>query len=348
MAESMKIDRFEIGGSHPPFVIAEAGVNHNGSLELAFELVDAAVAAGSHAVKFQAFKADRLVTRTAAMAGYQARNTGRAESQHEMLRRLELGPDEFGELQRYCDQQGILFLCTPFDRESAEELLALGVPALKVSSGEVTNLPFLEFLARQGVPVILSTGMADLGEVEAAVRTVQAGGAPLALLHCTTDYPCSPGDVNLRAMETMRQAFGVPVGYSDHTEGIEVTLAAVAMGAGIIEKHFTLSRDLPGPDHKASLEPDELRSLTLGAARIWQALGNGRKLPAPKEYAMRATVRKSLVAAADLAEGLVLGPEHLEIKRPGTGIAPSMYGQVLGRPLRRAVKAGTVLTWEDV
>ena len=269
MVTSIQIGARVIGPDRPCFVIAEAGVNHDGGLEKAVRLVEVAVEAGADAVKFQTFKAERLVTASAAKADYQVRATGSSEPQAQMLRRLELADDDHRELMRQCDRHGILFLSTPFDEGSVDLLANLGVQAFKVASGDVTNFPLLIHIASKGRPVILSTGMSSLGEVEAAVRTLEhAGTRELALLHCVSNYPAEPGDANLRAMETMARAFRVPVGYSDHTLGIEVTLAAVALGACVVEKHFTLDRTLPGPDHHMSLEPDELATLIRGIRTV--------------------------------------------------------------------------------
>lgn len=338
----------DIGPGHPCFLIAEAGVNHNGDIELARRLVDAAAEAGADAVKFQTFSADRLATAAAPQADYQKRNTGMEESQYSMLKRLELSEEAHRELLRHCRERGILFLSSPFDEESAEFLEALGVAAFKIPSGEITNTPFLAHVARKGKPLIVSTGMSTLDEVRAAVAAIrQAGYPPLALLHCVSSYPAAPEDVNLRAMAALRHAFDVPVGYSDHTDGIEIALAAVALGACIIEKHFTLDRSLPGPDHKASLEPAELASLAATIRRVEAALGDGVKRPAQREENTAMAARKSLVAARDLAAGSILQREDLAIRRPGTGLPPGRLESVVGRRLLRPAAAGTVLT-EDL
>ena len=339
--------QIESNASSTCFVIAEAGVNHNGSLDLAFRLVDAAAEAGADAVKFQTFQADKLVTASARKAVYQAQTTGADQSQYEMLRQLELGFDDFRKIKDYCRQQGILFLSTPFDEASADFLDSLDVAAIKIGSGEITNLPFLGYIARKGRPVILSTGMSTLGEVEAAVGGIRgAGDPPLALLHCTSNYPALPETVNLRAMMTLKAAFGLPVGYSDHTQGIEISLAAAALGARILEKHFTLDRHLPGPDHPASLEPAELAALVRGVRKVTTALGDGRKLPTQSELDVAAVARKSLVAARAISAGAVLAEADIAIKRPGTGLPPGMLSLLLGRRLRLDVAAGEVFTLE--
>ncbi|MEI9897623.1 MAG: N-acetylneuraminate synthase [Chthoniobacter sp.] len=325
----------EIGPDRPVFIIAEAGVNHNGDLALARRLVDAAVEAGADAVKFQAFKAEEVVSVGAAKAEYQVATSGGGESQLDMVRKLELSAAAFRELQTYCTQRGILFLATPFDFGSVDLLAEMNVPLFKISSGEVTNLPFLEYVAGQGKPLILSTGMCFLGEVDEAVRLLQrAGVEELVLLHCTSNYPTRPEDVNLRAMQTLGAAFGLPVGYSDHTTGIAVSLAAAALGACVIEKHFTLDRTLPGPDHQASLEPAELTAMVRGIRTIEAALGDPIKQRVASEDGVAQVARRSLVASRDLAAGTVLTRDLIAIKRPGTGLQPALLAHLLGRKLR--------------
>ncbi|MDT4969343.1 MAG: N,N-diacetyllegionaminate synthase [Acidobacteriota bacterium] len=337
----------EVGPGHSCFVIAEAGVNHNGSLESALQLVDVAVQAGADAIKFQTFKAEHLVTSDAPKAAYQLRNTGTTESQYEMLLGLELSHEAHRVLMSYCSQRDILFMSTPFDEESADFLDELGVPVFKLPSGEITNLPFITHVARKGKPLIVSTGMAWMSEVEAAVQSITAcGNQDFILLHCVSNYPAEAADVNLRAMRAMEEKFNVPVGYSDHTSGIEVALAAVALGACIIEKHFTLSRDLPGPDHRASLEPEELTAMVRGIRLIEAALGHGRKEPAASEAETASIARRSLVAARDIEAGTKLTEALISIKRPGSGLSPAMLPQVLGRRMRVPARAGTLLTLE--
>lgn len=334
-----------VGPGQPCFVIAEAGVNHNGDVGQARRLIDVAVEAGADAVKFQTFRSEAVVSAAAPKAAYQRATTGAAESQLEMVRRLELPFEAFRELRAYAREAGIVFLSTPFDQESADFLASMDVPALKVASGEITNLPFLEHLARKGKPMLVSTGMSDLEEVRAAVEAIRAAGnAEIALLHCVSNYPAQAASSNLRAMETMRTKLGVPVGLSDHTLGIEVSLAAVALGACILEKHFTLDRDLPGPDHKASLEPGELKALVAGIRTVESALGDGIKQPVEEERETRAVARRSLVAARDLPAGTVLTEDAVAILRPGTGLPPSARASVLGKRVRRAVSAGTPIT----
>jgi len=330
------------------FLIAEAGVNHNGDLGLARALVDVAAAAGADAVKFQTFTADGLVTRTAPTAAYQQRAPGGQASQHAMLSALELSPAAHEALWAHCASRGIEFLSTPFDVESAHYLKRLGVRRLKISSGDVTNLPMLEVVGGLGLPVILSTGMADLDEVDAAVATLRASGlTDLVILQCVSNYPADPALTNLRAMDTLAQRFGVPVGLSDHSPGLAVAIAAVARGAVCVEKHFTVDRSLPGPDHQASLLPEELSELVRAVREVESALGDGVKRPAPSELPIRLVARKSLVAGRDLPAGTVLRREDLVILRPGTGLPPSALPRVVGRRIARAVDADSPLT-EDM
>jgi N-acetylneuraminate synthase len=336
-----------VGSKHSCFVVAEAGVNHNGELQKALEMVDVAASAGADAIKYQTFQADELASPEAPKAGYQAEATGSKESQLEMLRRLQLAPDAHRALLARCQQRGIQFLSSPFDEASADFLEELGVPAFKVPSGELTNLPFLRYLAQKGRPLIVSTGMSDMGEVAAAVAAVrEAGGRDLALLQCVSRYPADPTEANLKAMATLRERFGVPVGFSDHTLGVEVSLAAVALGAAVIEKHFTLNRRLPGPDHAASLEPPELELLVRGIRTVEAALGSGEKVPAPAEQETARVARKSLVAVRDIPAGTTLAQEHIAVRRPGTGLPPSQLPAVLGRRTCVPVSAGAVITLE--
>ena len=305
-------------------------MNHNGSFDLACRLVDAAKAAGADCIKFQTFRAQNLVSRNAGKADYQKDTTGDG-SQADMLTKLELSYDAFSHLKQYCGEVGITFLSTPFDLESAAFLDELGVPFWKIPSGEVTNLPYLEALAKTGRPVVMSTGMCEMEEIEAAIRVLRENGtSDIRLLHCNTEYPTPFADVNLRAMETMRRAFGVEVGYSDHTKGIEVPIAAAALGAAIIEKHFTLDQNMDGPDHKASLEPDELAAMVSAIRNIEQALGSGEKTASPSERKNIAVARKSIVAKRAIKAGERLTEENLTVKRPGSGISPMRWRDVLG------------------
>jgi N-acetylneuraminate synthase len=334
-----------VGQGHRCFVIAEAGVNHNGESALAHRLVELAADAGADAVKFQTFDPDLVVAAGARKADYQIANTGSGESQREMLQRLALSRADFQKLAIHAAERGILFLSTPFDEGSADFLEGLGLAAFKVPSGEITNLPFLAHLAAKGRPIILSTGMSTLVEVGRALETIEAHGAPrVALLHCVTNYPAAPADCNLGAMETMRRAFRVPVGWSDHTLGLTVSLAAVAAGADMVEKHFTTDRSLPGPDHAASLEPAELRELVTSIRTVEASRGTGRKEPAPSEAANAALVRRSLHAARELIPGHVLAPADLVALRPGTGVPPAARDRLVGRTVRTRIALGEMLS----
>lgn len=344
MVSEVDIGGRKVGAGHPCFLMAEAGVNHNGDIRLARQLVDVAAAAGVDAVKFQTFIAESLISPVAEKADYQRATTGAGESQLDLVKKLELSFDSFRDLYAYCRRKKVMFLSTPFDEASVDFLDELGVMAFKISSGEVTNLPFLAYVARKGKPVILSTGMSTLGEVEAAVQTVQAeGSTQLMLLHCVSNYPAAPENVNLRAMRTLSAAFGVPVGYSDHTLGNEVALAAVARGACLIEKHFTLDRKLPGPDHQASSEPAELRALVEGVRKVEASLGDGLKKPADSERGIADVARRSVVAACDMAIGTVVTADMLVNKRPGNGLPPVMRTYLLGRSTRVAIRAGELV-----
>jgi N-acetylneuraminate synthase len=342
--QQVRIGNKSIGPGQPVFVIAEAGVNHNGDLKMARALIDVAVEAGADAVKFQTFRAERLVTPDAPKAEYQLQTSGDSESQFEMLRRLELSADAHRELQSYCHERGIIFLSTPFDEEAVDLLDELGVPAFKISSGDLTNSPLLEHVAGRGKPVILSTGMSELSELIEAVSVLNLAGCENpVLLHCVSNYPAAPDEVNLRAMQTMRSAFDVPVGFSDHTEGIDVALAAVATGACVIEKHFTLDRTLEGPDHRASLEPAELRELVRSIRRVEKALGSGRKVPTASEMETARVARRSLVAARDIPAGATLERDMVVMRRPGTGLSPAALDTILGQQTTREIAAGTLL-----
>jgi len=333
-----------VGQGQPAFVIAEAGVNHNGDLATACGLVDAAVAAGADAVKFQTFNAELVASIGAPKAAYQLRTTDARESQLEMLKKLELSPQAHQELMDRCRQRGILFMSSPFDAASADLLEQVGVSVFKIASGEVTNLPLLKHVSGKGLPVILSTGMSDLSEVDEAIRVMrETGNERIVLLHCVSCYPAEAADSNLRAMGTMEREFGVPVGFSDHTTGIEVSLAAIALGACVIEKHLTLDRSMPGPDHCASLVPAEFAALARGVRTVESALGHGRKEPAAAEDDTMAVARRSLVAASDILEGTRLTEEMIAVKRPGTGLAPRELPRLVGRTARVPISAGTLL-----
>ena len=315
-------------------IIAEAGVNHNGDIEIAKKLVDAAVDAGADYVKFQTFKADKLATLDAKKAPYQLAKTSSNESQHSMLKSLELTPDMHQTLKQYCDQSNIKFLSSAFDIESLKFLMKFEIPIIKVPSGEITNLPYLRYIGSLFKPVILSSGMATLGEVEGALDVLLKQGLNrkyITVLHCNTEYPTPMSDVNLKAMCMIGRAFNVDIGYSDHTLGIEVAIAAVAMGAKIIEKHLTLDRAMPGPDHAASLEPNEFSLMVQGIKNIEMALGSGIKKPSPSEYKNINIARKSIVACDHIKKGELLTEFNLAVKRPGSGISPMQWDNILGK-----------------
>lgn len=312
------------------FIIAEAGVNHNGSFELACKLVDAAKTAGVDCIKFQTFRSNNLVSHNAQKAEYQKGTTGDG-SQVDMLKKLELSFEEFLKLKDYCDEAGICFLSTPFDFDSIEFLSTIDMPFWKIPSGEITNYPYLVALAKTGKPVVMSTGMCEMKEIQAAIDILRKNGTKeIRLLHCNTEYPTPFEDVNLRAMKTMRDAFGLEIGYSDHTKGIEVPIAAVALGATVIEKHFTLDRNMEGPDHKASIEPCELSAMVQSIRHIESALGSGDKTPSSSERKNMTVARKSIVAKKHISFGEILTEENITVKRPGTGINPMRWNEVIG------------------
>ena len=349
MKSGFDIGSHRIANDGRCFVIAEAGVNHNGDVGLAHRLVDVAADAGADAVKFQTFQADRLVSAGSPKAKYQIENTSAEGSQGDMLAELELTRDEFGSLFEHARQRGIVFISTPFDEQSASELLSIGVPAFKVSSGDLTNRGLLRYLGALKKPVIISTGMSYLGEVEQAVGCLQdANAEAVAILQCTSNYPAPPEAINLRVMETLRLAFGVPVGYSDHTAGLPVALASAARGAAILEKHFTLDRALPGPDHKASIVPNELAALVKGIRDIEMALGGARKVPEAAEQDTRLVARRSLFFCRSIDLGAFVREEDLIALRPGTGLSPMDIGRVIGRRARRAVKPGRMVEIGDL
>lgn len=369
------IGRKKIGAGQPVFIIAEAGVNHNGKLSLAKKLIDAAEEAGADAVKFQTFSADELVTKNAGKAGYQERNEehptsilpskeGRRqtrESQYAMLKRLELPRAWHAELKKHAEKKGLVFLSTPFSLDDAQFLKRLGVAAVKVGSSDANNIPYLRQIALWGLPIILSTGMCTLREVQETVRTIQnpspLGGTPfrkgrikstpLILMHCTTNYPTPFEEANLRAIQTLQKAFKVPVGFSDHTLGYEAACAAVALGASVMEKHITLDRNLPGPDHKASVEPEEFRNFVRHIRNTEAALGTGEKVPFKSEREIARAARKSIVTTAAVKKGERFTEDTLGIKRPGTGLPPKMYDSVIGERATRDIPADTLISKHD-
>lgn len=338
------------------FIIAEAGVNHNGSIEMALELIDVAAHAGADAVKFQTFKAEQLARPGANKADYQHQSGGEGEDQLAMLKRLELQESTYPKLIERCNSLGIEFLSTPFDHDSATFLTALGMKKIKIPSGEITNLPFLQYLADLRLPIILSTGMATLEEVSEAVETIKSSWLKfdirsedyLTLLHCTSNYPAQPQDVNLRAMATMRDKFNLSVGYSDHTLGITISVAAVALGAMVIEKHFTLDCSLEGPDHRASLNPSELTNMVCQIRSVELALGNGDKIPSKNELPVRDVARRSVTLIKAVRSGEKITVEMLSLMRPGSGVAPKYLNDIVGMKSIRDLPAWTTLTWDDV
>ena len=317
------------------FVIAEAGVNHNGDVELAKKLVDIAAESGADAVKFQTFKTENLVTKTSA--------------QYKMLKKLELDYEEFKELYNYAKKKNIIFLSTPFDFESVNFLNELDIPAFKISSGDLTNIPFLEYVAEKKKPIILSTGMATLGEIEEAINTIKnIGNKDIILLHCISAYPAKLETLNLRAINVLREAFKLPVGFSDHSLGIYTPIAAIALGAVIIEKHFTLDKNLPGPDHRASLSPEELKEMVKAIRLIEEALGDGIKKPIPEEKETKKASRRSIVARTNISKGSIITKEKITFKRPGIGLPPKYYKYIVGKMATRDITADEAIYWRDV
>ena len=345
----IKIGDKLVGDGEPCFIIAEAGVNHNGEVELAKKLIDMAKEAKVDAIKFQTFKTENIVIKNAPKADYQIKNTDSNESQYEMLKKLELKKGDFKELYRYARKKGVVFLSTPFDFESADFLDELGIPAFKISSTDLTNLPFLEYVAKKGKPIILSTGMGILGEIEEAINTIKnTDNKGIILLHCITNYPTDFESLNLRAIQTLREAFKLPVGFSDHSLGIYTPIAAVTLGAVVIEKHFTFDKNLPGPDHKASLDPQELKEMVKWIRLIEKSLGDGIKRLTPEEEKIKKVARKSIVAKVDIPKGAVITEEMITFKRPGTGLSPKYYKDVVGKKARRNIKVDEMIYWGDV
>jgi len=346
MEKYIQIGNRKIGTGRPVFIIAEAGVNHNGNLKLAKKMVDSAKSSGADAIKFQTFKAEKMATPDAPKARYQESAVS-SESQFEMLKSLELSEFDFVKLFNYCKKKKIIFLSTPFDADSAEFLYKLSVPIFKISSGELTNTLLLLQIAKYGKPIILSTGMATMQEVKDAVRMIYStGNKKLILLHCTSNYPARFVDLNLKAIKTLRKAFNIPVGYSDHTEGMHAAIYAIAMGACVIEKHFTLNRNFHGPDHKFSLEPKKLFEMIKNIRDIEKVIGNGIKIPAKSEDEIKKAARKSIVADTDIRKGVRLTEDMVAFKRPGTGIEPKYLNRIIGRRLKFNIEKDRVFTWD--
>lgn len=337
----------KIGQRGSVFIIAEVGVNHNGKLVLAKKMIDEAKKAGADAVKFQTFKAEDLVTVRTPTAKYQKKNMGKNESQMTMLKRLELSNKDFKVLKQYCDKKNILFLSTPHTLESVGFLQSL-MPMFKIASGDLTNIPLLRKIAKLKKPMIVSTGMATMQEIKEAISAIKSFHNKIILLHCTSNYPTPFGEVNLRAMETMKKTFKLPIGYSDHTQGVEIALAAASLGAEVIEKHFTLDRNLPGPDHVSSLEPKELQQMVDQIRNIEKSLGDGVKKPTKSEKKVKDIIRKSIVANRDIKKGEKITKEMLIIKRPGIGIEPKSLKKVIGKRVRISIKKDELISWEKI
>tara|TARA_B100001093_G_scaffold514741_1_gene589476 strand:- start:3038 stop:4090 length:1053 start_codon:yes stop_codon:yes gene_type:complete len=349
MPKEIEIGSYKINETSPCFIIAEAGVNHNGDLSEAFKLIDAAKEAGANAVKFQTFKADKLVLDEAPKAGYQLVTTSSEESQKEMLRKLELQAADFERLNNYAADKGIMMLSTPFDLDSVDLLVKIGIPALKLSSGDLLNIPLLRKVKATELPVILSTGMSNLGEIEKALAVFgEEGRSQLILLQCTTNYPIEPEEANLRVMDTYRSAFKLHVGFSDHTATIESALAASALGARVIEKHFTLDKSAPGPDHSASLEPKEFGQMVKSIRMVEASLGSSEKCLSPVEADIKKVARRSIVSGQNIAKGEVLSEENLVLMRPGSGITGQFLNTILGKVASRDISQFQMIEWTDI
>ena len=345
MSEMVQIGNRIIGSDQPVYIIAEAGVNHNGDLETAIKMVDEAADAGADAVKFQTFSTERVISRSAHKAAYQTGTEG--DTQFDMVKKLELPLEDFRTLRSHCERSGIEFLSTPFDDQSLDFLVSAGMRAVKVSSCDINNLPFLDAVAEKHLPILLSTGMSNLDEVDRAVALCSSR-CPLVLMQCTTNYPAAFGSLNLRVISAYRKRYGIPVGLSDHSPGSVAPIAAVALGACLIEKHFTLDHSLPGPDHKASLDIDELRQMISAVRNTELALGDGVKRPFAEELEIAEVARRSIVASRRIHRGAEITMEMLEAKRPGTGIPPDRSNSEIGRKARRTIEADEVIAWEDL
>lgn len=348
----MKIEGYFRSGydvNLPVLIIAEIGVNHNGRMELARNLIERAVECGADAVKFQAFISERMIVSGTPKVFYQTRATSANEDQDTMLKRFQFSAVQLKELKQYAEMKGVLFLCSVFDQESAFQLNELGIGVFKIPSGELTNLPLIKQVASYGKPMFISTGMADLGEVDAAVQAAQKeGNRQLMLMHCVSQYPAPFDSLNLKVIQTLSQAFHVPVGFSDHSQGVTAAMLSIACGARAVEKHFTLNRCLEGPDHQASLEPEEFKRLAQVIRDAEKALGDGCKIISSGEMAIRSLTRKSIVTAADILQGTVLTSNHIDFKRPGNGISPALIDDVLGRRTVRVLPKDTILQWTDL
>jgi len=350
MISPVHVENFWIGPGHPCFIIAEAGVNHNSDMDLAFQLIDSARQAGADAVKFQSFITEDLVTAGAEKASYQKSSTKTAGNQYYMLKALELNAKQHAELKDHCQKEGILYLCTPYEHKSIDAIDKIGAAAFKIASTDTTNIPLLRYIAGKQRPVILSTGMCTLGEVELAVKTLRESGLEnkIIILQCTSEYPAPMHEINLRAMKTMERAFACPVGFSDHTPGIGASPWAVALGACIIEKHFTLDRTMLGPDHKASIEPEELALLVKTIRDVESALGDGIKRPMPSETDNKEKMQKSLVAEKNIQTGQEINEQDLICKRPGTGLPPVWFDRIIGKVAVRDISRGSLVALDDI
>jgi len=346
MYNGIKIGNKFVGPGFPVFIIAEAGVNHNGSMELAKKMIDVAKESGADAIKFQTFKTENMIIKNAQKAEYQKKATGKG-NQYKMLKSLELDAANFRKLTQYAKKKDIIFLSTPFDKVSVDLLEELCVSAYKIGSGELTNIPLLKYIAEKKKPIILSTGMANLGEIDEALNVFKESGLEnIIILHCVSSYPTKIDDINLKAINTLRSVFKFPTGFSDHTIGINVPIASVALGVCVIEKHFTLDKKLPGPDQRSSLDPEELRLMVKSIREIEVALGNGNIKPTSDEKKNMEVVRKSIVSSMDIKKGSILTEEMIDIKRPGTGISPKMYDKILGKKVKRLIKKDELILWK--
>ncbi|CCK81697.1 N-acetylneuraminate synthase [Desulfobacula toluolica] len=350
MNDFVRIKDFKIGINHPCLIIAEAGVNHNGDINIAHKLIEAAKLAGADAVKFQSFKAESLVTKYSKKADYQLKTTNGDNSQFSMLKKLELSKQDQAQLKKHCDDENILYLCTPYEQNSADLLENIGVDAYKIASTDTSNVPFLRYLAKKEIPVILSTGMSNLGDIEESVNELKFHGlnGKIIILQCTSEYPAPLEDINLRAMKTMQLAFGCPVGFSDHTSGIGASPWAVAAGACVVEKHFTLDRNMKGPDHKASVETKEMAQLVRVIRNVELALGDGMKRIMPSERKNKSKMQKSLVANREISAGRMIRPEDLTCKRPGTGLPPNWFDRVIGTQAAKTINKDDVLNLDSI
>jgi len=345
----INIGNRKIGGNRPVFIIAEAGINHNGDINLAKKLIDVAKEAGTDAVKFQSFFADEELTIGAPKAEYQKRATKKGESYYTMIKKLEFSKNQHRVLMKYAKERNIIFLSTPSDEKSANLLQELGVPAFKIGSNDITTLPMLKHIAKFGKPMIVSTGMATLEEIKEAVEAIKSvGNKKIVLLQCTSSYPAKFEEANLNVIKTLKNTFHVPVGYSDHTLGIEAPITAAALGANIIEKHFTLDKNLPGPDHKMSLEPDELKKMVISIRKVKKMLGSPVKKPLKSEMQMRRITRKSIAARVDIPKGSKITEEMLAFKRPGTGIPPKFVDMIIGKTTREKIRRDELLSWKKI